>query len=56
MRRQRLALAAAALGGCLVVLGIALWYLPAGVAAAGAAVLAAVTFDPARVGRITWPR
>jgi hypothetical protein len=40
----------------LVVIGIFLVYPPAGVIAAGLAILGASTFDPARAARITWPR
>lgn len=40
----------------LIIAGIALVYPPAAFIAAGIAVLAAVTFDPSKAGRLTWPR
>lgn len=41
--------------GCIVG-GLALIYPPAGLIATGVAILLAVTFDPASVRRVTWPR
>ncbi|MCC6619481.1 MAG: hypothetical protein IT341_10645 [Chloroflexi bacterium] len=40
----------------LIIAGIALIYPPAAFIASGLAILAAVTFDPNRAGRLTWPR
>jgi hypothetical protein len=40
----------------LVVAGIYLIYAPAGLIASGFGLLALLTFDLAKVGRLTWPR
>lgn len=40
----------------LIVVGIAMMSVPAAFIASGIAILGAVTFDPARAGRLTWPR
>lgn len=40
----------------LVVAGIALIYAPAGLIAGGLGLFALLTFDLAKVGRLTWPR
>jgi len=40
----------------LVLWGVGLIYPPAAVIGAGLAVVAAVTFDPAKRGRLQWPR
>lgn len=50
------ALAMAVAGVLLVVLGIFLFYAPAGIVAAGLALLGAVTFDPESARRLRWPR
>lgn len=51
-----LTLAVALAGLVLIVAGIALIYLPAGLIAAGLALIAGLTFDPSRARRLTWPR
>jgi len=43
-------------GLVLIVVGIAMVYLPAGLIACGLALFAGLTFDPAAVRRLTWPR
>jgi hypothetical protein len=54
---QRTLLVLLAIAGIsLVVVGVALVFAPAGLVIAGLALLALVTFDPARAGRLTWPR
>jgi hypothetical protein len=40
----------------LIVAGIALIFVPAGLIATGLALFAALTFDPASVRKLTWPR
>lgn len=40
----------------LIVGGIALLSIPAGMIAAGVAGLGVLTFDPAKARRVTWPR
>lgn len=55
--RQRLvALALAILAMVLIVGGIFLIYPPAGMVAAGLALLGLLTFDPSHARRLTWPR
>jgi hypothetical protein len=54
--RQSAALATAVAGVALIVGGLALAYPPAGLIAAGVALLLALTFDPSRLRRLTWPR
>lgn len=56
LRRRTAAIAASALGVVLVVAGLGLAYPPAGVVAAGVALLALTTFDPDAAGRLSWPR
>jgi hypothetical protein len=51
-----LTLLVAAAGLVLVVVGVALIFLPAGLIATGLALFAALTFDPAAVRKLTWPR
>jgi len=53
---QHLAIVALVIALLLVIAGIALIYVPAALIASGLALLAAVTFDPTRAGRLTWPR
>jgi hypothetical protein len=55
-RRLALTIAAFCLALALIVIGIGLVFVPAGMVAAGLALLAMLTFDPAKVGRVTWPR
>jgi hypothetical protein len=43
-------------GLALIVVGIALIFLPAGLIATGLALFAGLTFDPAGVRKLTWPR
>lgn len=40
----------------LIIAGVAMISVPAAFIASGLAILAAVTFDPSRAGRLTWPR
>jgi hypothetical protein len=44
------------LSAVLIVVGLALIYVPAAIVAAGIALFGLVTFDPERVSRLTWPR
>jgi hypothetical protein len=55
-RRRLLALILLVVSLALIVGGIALIYPPAGLIAAGLALLAGLTFDPAAARRLTWPR
>jgi hypothetical protein len=50
------AIAAITAGIGLVVLGALLWFPPAGLVAAGLALLGSVTFDPSKAGSLRWPR
>ena len=45
-----------AASAALVIVGLALIYVPAAIVAAGIALFAIVTFDPERASRLTWPR
>jgi hypothetical protein len=51
-----LMLAIALLAVGLIVAGIAMIFAPAGYIAAGLALLAILTFNPATVRKLTWPR
>lgn len=55
-RRLLATVASAFVALALIVVGIALIYPPAGMVAAGVALLALLTFNPNKVGRVTWPR
>lgn len=54
--RRLAALAALALAIALIVGGIALVFVPAGMVVAGLVLLGILTFDPANARRVTWPR
>jgi hypothetical protein len=56
MTRRIATFALLGLGAAMIVVGLALIFPPAGLVAAGALVVAVVTFDPERASRLTWPR
>lgn len=55
-RRAGAAIAAATTGIISILIGAALIYPPAAFILAGIGILGALTFDPTRAGRLTWPR
>jgi hypothetical protein len=54
--RRRAALAVVVVAMVLIVGGIGLVFVPAGMVAAGVAMFALLTFDPANARKLTWPR
>lgn len=57
MSRDRLLVLALLLAGVgSIVAGLALWHPSAGLVALGVAILAGLTFDPAEIRRLRWPR
>ena len=54
--RRLLTIAGLFMALALVVWGIALIYAPVGLIAGGVGLFALLTFDLAKVGRLTWPR
>lgn len=56
LSRSTIAVVSILFGIALVIIGIAMVYLPAAVIATGLTIVGAVTFDPAAVRKLTWPR